>query len=148
MKFQPTKKQFFYLLNIAGIYIEEISSTIISNYMDELCWSSTIICFHRVRTTQTSCLDHWFQYWSLVYIIWRKGSLCNVINNLNQIFLRSLLSIVSWQGVVMSGLVIFIQLWCTEEKGPVFVTMFNPLSTILVAVLAYFIFGERLYMGR
>ncbi|XP_057488991.1 WAT1-related protein At2g39510-like [Actinidia eriantha] len=50
-------------------------------------------------------------------------------------------------GVVMSGLVIFVQLWCTEEKGPVFVTMFNPLSTILVAVLAYFIFGERLYMG-
>ncbi|GFZ14254.1 hypothetical protein Acr_24g0004440 [Actinidia rufa] len=50
-------------------------------------------------------------------------------------------------GVVMSGLVIFIQLWCTEEKGPVFVTMFNPLSTILVAVLAYFIFGERLYRG-
>ncbi|KAI8560978.1 hypothetical protein RHMOL_Rhmol04G0298800 [Rhododendron molle] len=50
-------------------------------------------------------------------------------------------------GLVMSGLVIFIQLWCTEEKGPVFVTMFNPLSTILVAVLAYFVLGERLYMG-
>ncbi|XP_058211909.1 WAT1-related protein At4g08300-like [Rhododendron vialii] len=50
-------------------------------------------------------------------------------------------------GLLISGLVIFIQLWCTEEKGPVFVTMFNPLSTILVAVLAYFVFGERLYMG-
>ncbi|KAI8003770.1 WAT1-related protein [Camellia lanceoleosa] len=52
-----------------------------------------------------------------------------------------------YAGVVMSGIVIFIQLWCTEKKGPVFVTMFNPLSTILVAVLAYFVFGERLYMG-
>nr|CAD1837217.1 unnamed protein product [Ananas comosus var. bracteatus] len=51
------------------------------------------------------------------------------------------------QGVVCSGLIIFIQLWCTEEKGPVFVTMFNPLSTIMVALLAYFVFGERLYMG-
>ncbi|KAF6175024.1 hypothetical protein GIB67_039572 [Kingdonia uniflora] len=50
-------------------------------------------------------------------------------------------------GVVCSGLIIFIQLWCTEQKGPVFVTMFNPLSTILVACLAYFILGERLYMG-
>lgn len=51
-------------------------------------------------------------------------------------------------GIVISGLVGYIQLWCTEEKGPVFVTMFNPLSTILVALLAYFVFGEKLYMGR
>ena len=55
---------------------------------------------------------------------------------------------VTWQGVVVSGLIIFIQLWCTEEKGPVFVTMFNPLTTILVASLAYFVLGEKLYMGR
>jgi hypothetical protein len=41
-----------------------------------------------------------------------------------------------------------VQLWCTEKKGPVFVTMFNPLSTIMVAILAYFIFGENLYVGR
>lgn len=52
-----------------------------------------------------------------------------------------------YAGVVCSGLIIFIQLWCTEEKGPVFVTMFNPLATILVAVLAYFVLGEKLYMG-
>ncbi|KAB2619868.1 auxin-induced protein 5NG4-like [Pyrus ussuriensis x Pyrus communis] len=44
--------------------------------------------------------------------------------------------------VVCSGLIIFIQLWCTEEKGPVFVTMLNPVSTIVVAVLAYFVLGE------
>ncbi|XP_077240294.1 WAT1-related protein At4g08300-like isoform X1 [Tasmannia lanceolata] len=52
-----------------------------------------------------------------------------------------------YSGVVCSGLIIFIQLWCTEVKGPVFVTMFNPFSTILVAFLAYFVLGERLYMG-
>ncbi|EEF33065.1 WAT1-related protein At2g39510 isoform X2 [Ricinus communis] len=50
-------------------------------------------------------------------------------------------------GVVMSGAVVFIQLWCTEVKGPVFVTMFNPVSTILVAVIAYFVLGEKLYLG-
>ncbi|KAF5205439.1 Wat1-related protein [Thalictrum thalictroides] len=50
-------------------------------------------------------------------------------------------------GVVVSGLIIFIQLWCTEQRGPVFVTMFNPLSTILVAFLAYFVLGEILYTG-
>ncbi|XP_065861780.1 WAT1-related protein At5g07050-like isoform X2 [Euphorbia lathyris] len=50
-------------------------------------------------------------------------------------------------GVVVSGLIVFVQLWCTEAKGPVFVTMFNPLSTILVATLAYFVLGEKLYLG-
>nr|XP_048332712.1 WAT1-related protein At5g07050-like [Ziziphus jujuba var. spinosa] len=50
-------------------------------------------------------------------------------------------------GVVCSSIIIFIQLWCTVEKGPVFVTVFNPISTILVAILAYFIFGEKLSTG-
>ncbi|KAJ4722656.1 WAT1-related protein [Melia azedarach] len=50
-------------------------------------------------------------------------------------------------GVVVSGLTIFLQLWCTGKKGPVFVTMFNPVSTILVAILAYFVFGEKLSLG-
>lgn len=49
--------------------------------------------------------------------------------------------------VVVSGLIVFVQLWCTEQRGPVFVTMFNPLSTILVAFLAYFVLGEKLYCG-
>ncbi|XP_019438999.1 PREDICTED: WAT1-related protein At5g07050-like [Lupinus angustifolius] len=50
-------------------------------------------------------------------------------------------------GIVVAGLIIYIQLWCIEKKGPVFVTVFNPLSTILVAILAYFVFGEKLYLG-
>ncbi|KAE9612099.1 putative EamA domain-containing protein [Lupinus albus] len=51
-------------------------------------------------------------------------------------------------GIVIAGFIIYIQLWCIEKKGPVFVTVFNPLSTILVAIFAYFVFGEKLYLGR
>ncbi|KAL6343557.1 hypothetical protein AAG906_024922 [Vitis piasezkii] len=41
-----------------------------------------------------------------------------------------------------------IDLWSTVyAKRTCFVTMFNPLSTLLVAVLAYFVLGEKLYMG-
>lgn len=50
-------------------------------------------------------------------------------------------------GIVVSGLLTYTQLWCTEKKGPVFVTMFNPLSTIFVAILAYSFLGEKLYLG-
>ncbi|PRQ25880.1 putative EamA domain-containing protein [Rosa chinensis] len=53
-----------------------------------------------------------------------------------------------YAGVVCSGITIFIQLWCTKQKGPVFVTMFSPLATALVAILAYFILGEKLHIGR
>uniref|UniRef100_A0A0D9VPL1 WAT1-related protein n=1 Tax=Leersia perrieri TaxID=77586 RepID=A0A0D9VPL1_9ORYZ len=52
-----------------------------------------------------------------------------------------------YSGFACNGFTVFAQLWCTEKKGPVFVTMFNPLSTIMVAILAYFIFGENLYVG-
>lgn len=52
-----------------------------------------------------------------------------------------------YSGIACSGFAVFAQLWCTEKKGPVFVTMFNPVSTIMVAILAYFICGENLYVG-
>ncbi|KAK8944898.1 WAT1-related protein [Platanthera zijinensis] len=52
-----------------------------------------------------------------------------------------------YSGAICSGLIIFIFLWCNDKKGPVFVTLFDPLATILVALLAYFVVGERMYIG-
>ncbi|XP_068493168.1 WAT1-related protein At3g18200-like isoform X2 [Phaseolus vulgaris] len=52
-----------------------------------------------------------------------------------------------YAGAICGGLIIFIQFWTAEQKGPVFVSMFNPLGTILVAILAYFLFGEQLHTG-
>ncbi|EEF30015.1 WAT1-related protein At4g08300 [Ricinus communis] len=52
-----------------------------------------------------------------------------------------------YAGVVICAVTVFVQLWCTKQKGPVFVTMFSPLSTILVTILAYFLFGEELRTG-
>ncbi|XP_058745609.1 WAT1-related protein At5g07050-like [Vicia villosa] len=50
-------------------------------------------------------------------------------------------------GIIVGGLFIYVNLWCTEIKGPVFVTVFNPLCTIFVTILAYFVVGEKLYLG-
>ncbi|KAG7013491.1 WAT1-related protein, partial [Cucurbita argyrosperma subsp. argyrosperma] len=72
---------------------------------------------------------------------WLKGSVLTVS------------SCISWalsyimQGIVGSALVVYIQLWCTEKKGPVFATMYSPLGAVLVALLAYFVLGQRLYVG-
>ncbi|XWS46951.1 hypothetical protein CRYUN_Cryun14cG0112200 [Craigia yunnanensis] len=54
---------------------------------------------------------------------------------------------ITYCGIVASGFLIFLQLWYLKEKGPVFVSMFNPLQTVMVAVLAYFVFGEKLCTG-
>ncbi|XP_017976710.1 PREDICTED: WAT1-related protein At1g43650 [Theobroma cacao] len=52
-----------------------------------------------------------------------------------------------YSGIVGTGFIVFLQLWCVKEKGPVFATVFNPLQTVTVAVLAYFVFGEKLHTG-
>ncbi|KAL2934739.1 hypothetical protein RDABS01_017858 [Bienertia sinuspersici] len=50
-------------------------------------------------------------------------------------------------GVVSSALNFIMIVWSSREKGPVFVTMFCPLQTLLVVIFAYFIVGEKLYTG-
>lgn len=35
-----------------------------------------------------------------------------------------------------------------RTRGPVFVTAFNPLSMVIVAILSSFILSEILYLGR
>ncbi|XP_057964758.1 WAT1-related protein At2g39510-like [Malania oleifera] len=54
---------------------------------------------------------------------------------------------IMYAGAFCCGFLIFAQLWCIEQRGPVFVTMFNPLTTILVAIAAYMVLGEKLYVG-
>ncbi|KAF7834598.1 WAT1-related protein [Senna tora] len=52
-----------------------------------------------------------------------------------------------YAGVVVSGFVISVQTWCIHKSGPVFVAVFQPLQTLLVAVMAALIFGDQLYSG-
>lgn len=52
-----------------------------------------------------------------------------------------------YTGVMCSAMAFFVQTWCIHKKGPVFAAVFNPLSTILVALLEYFIFHENLHTG-
>lgn len=52
------------------------------------------------------------------------------------------------QGVVSSAVTYYIQGVIMEEKGPVFVSSFSPLSMIIVAILSSFLFSEELYLGR
>ncbi|XP_010549098.1 PREDICTED: WAT1-related protein At3g18200 [Tarenaya hassleriana] len=64
--------------------------------------------------------------------------------------------IVSWEelltilyaGIVASGIVVYLQTWCIHKGGPVFVAVFQPLQTLLVAAMAFLLLGDQLYSGR
>ncbi|KAJ6867838.1 WAT1-related protein [Populus alba x Populus x berolinensis] len=52
-----------------------------------------------------------------------------------------------YAGIVSSAIVISLQTWCIHKGGPVFVAVFQPMQTILVAIMASLILGDQLYSG-
>lgn len=53
----------------------------------------------------------------------------------------------AYSGVVSSGLTYYVQGIVMKTRGPVFVTAFNPLCMIVVAVLGSIILAEKLHLG-
>ncbi|EOY18238.1 Nodulin MtN21 /EamA-like transporter family protein [Theobroma cacao] len=51
-------------------------------------------------------------------------------------------------GVVCSGVGYYLQAVIMKARGPVFVTAFNPLTMVIVAILGSFVLSEVLYSGR
>ncbi|KAK4373571.1 hypothetical protein RND71_008955 [Anisodus tanguticus] len=52
------------------------------------------------------------------------------------------------QGIVNSGIGYYVSGLIMNVKGPVFVTAFNPLNMIIVAIMGSFILSEQLNLGR
>ncbi|XP_058089590.1 WAT1-related protein At1g21890-like [Magnolia sinica] len=53
-----------------------------------------------------------------------------------------------YSGIVCSGIAYYVQGIVMKERGPVFVTAFNPLCMVIVAVLGSLILSEELRLGR
>ncbi|WOL02803.1 WAT1-related protein [Canna indica] len=53
-----------------------------------------------------------------------------------------------YSGVICSGVAYYLQGVVMKERGPVFVTAFNPLCMIIVAVMGSIILGEEISLGR
>ncbi|XP_021736269.1 WAT1-related protein At3g18200-like [Chenopodium quinoa] len=52
-----------------------------------------------------------------------------------------------YAGIIASGVVISLQTWCIHKGGPVCVAVFQPVQTILVAIMAALFLGDQLYSG-
>lgn len=53
-----------------------------------------------------------------------------------------------YSGIVCSGMAYYIQGVVMRYRGPVFVTTFNPLCMVIVAIMSPFILAEKIYLGR
>jgi drug/metabolite transporter (DMT)-like permease len=51
------------------------------------------------------------------------------------------------QGVVASGIAFAVQIWCIDRGGPVFVAVYQPVQTFVVAIMASLALGEEFYLG-
>ncbi|GAA0166675.1 hypothetical protein LIER_21779 [Lithospermum erythrorhizon] len=52
-----------------------------------------------------------------------------------------------YAGVVASGVAFPLSLWCVRMRGPLFVSIFNPLVLVLVAIASSLFLKEKLYLG-
>ncbi|MBA0720566.1 hypothetical protein Golax_008180, partial [Gossypium laxum] len=50
-------------------------------------------------------------------------------------------------GVVASGIAFAVQIWCIDRGGPVFVAVYQPVQTLVVAIMASIALGEEFYLG-
>ncbi|WCJ30187.1 nodulin MtN21 /EamA-like transporter family protein [Euphorbia peplus] len=69
--------------------------------------------------------------------------------HLNSWKLNSYLEVFSclFTGIIGSGVAFFVQAWCISIRGPLFSAMFNPLSTVIVTILAALFLHEQIYLG-
>ncbi|CAN1266921.1 WAT1-related protein At3g18200 [Linum perenne] len=85
-------------------------------------------------------------FFGLIQFLFIASFLETDLNNWKIHSLEELFTIL-YAGIVASGIVISLQTWCIQKGGPVFVAVFQPLSTILVAIMAALILGDQLYSG-
>ena len=61
---------------------------------------------------------------------------------------RLLLCCRAWQGFIVTGVSFYLQSWCVEKKGPVFVAIFTPLSLVFTMICSTIFLGEMITLGR
>ncbi|KAL8459077.1 hypothetical protein ACS0TY_035681 [Phlomoides rotata] len=54
---------------------------------------------------------------------------------------------VFYAGIVASGIAFAVQIWCIDRGGPVFVAVYQPVQTLVVAIMTSVLLGEEFYLG-
>ncbi|KOM45192.1 hypothetical protein LR48_Vigan06g049800 [Vigna angularis] len=124
--------------NLGGIYL----------FCHSLCWSGWIVMQAFVlkiysaplTVSAFTCFFGVVQFLTIA-AFFEKDSKAWQFNSSGEIYS------VLFSGVVTSGLASAIQIWTIGKGGPVLASIYLPLQTLLVAVMASIIFGEEFFLG-
>ncbi|KAJ3682485.1 hypothetical protein LUZ60_015058 [Juncus effusus] len=97
-------------------------------------------CPSKLLVTSIQCVFSTFQTFIVALAFERDFSKWKLA------FEVQLLAVV-YSGVCTVGLVWYLQVWCIQKKGPVFVAMSNPLTIIFTVFSALFFLGETIHLG-
>ncbi|XP_028801002.1 WAT1-related protein At1g68170-like [Neltuma alba] len=53
----------------------------------------------------------------------------------------------AYSGIVVSGAMVVVMAWCVHMRGPLYVSAFNPLLLVFVALAGCFMLDEKLHLG-
>ncbi|EOA34607.1 hypothetical protein CARUB_v10022166mg [Capsella rubella] len=54
---------------------------------------------------------------------------------------------IAYAAIVISGMVVAVNAWCVESRGPLFVSVFSPIGLVIVALVGSFLLDETLHIG-
>lgn len=113
-----------------------------------ICWSGWIVLQAPILKKYPAQLS--ISSFTCFFAILQFLAVAGLIERNSQAWLfhsRTELFCVLYSGAVVSGIGFSIQLWAVGKAGPVFVSAYLPLQTLLVAVMASLALGERFYLG-
>ncbi|KAF5197454.1 Walls are thin [Thalictrum thalictroides] len=94
----------------------------------------------RLSVTSYTCLFGVFQFLIIAAAI-ERDSQAWLIHSGGELFS------VFYAGFVASGIAFAVQIWCIDRGGPVFVAVYQPVQTLVVAIVASIALGEEFYLG-
>ncbi|XP_057433679.1 WAT1-related protein At1g68170-like [Lotus japonicus] len=92
--------------------------------------------------TTTTLISFWASVISIVFALcterdwsqWRLGWNVRLLT-------------VAYAGIVVSGLVVVVLSWCIQMRGPLYVSVFNPLGLVILAFACSPLLNENIYLG-
>ncbi|KAL6316521.1 hypothetical protein AAG906_018224 [Vitis piasezkii] len=94
----------------------------------------------RLSVTSYTCFFGLIQFLIIALVI-ERNSQAWLIHSGAELFS------VFYAGVVASGIAFAVQIWCIDRGGPVFVAVYQPVQTLVVAIMASVALGEEFYLG-
>ncbi|KAL5073916.1 hypothetical protein RYX36_012900 [Vicia faba] len=94
----------------------------------------------RLSVTSYTCFFGLIQF-LIIALIFERNSQAWIFTSGSEV-----LTIV-YGGVVASGIAFAVQIWCIDKGGPVFVAVYQPVQTLIVAIMASLALGEEFYLG-